>query len=69
MKIAWNILGVLLAVVGTIWFLQGMNVIGGSPMTGKTLWVVNGAIVALVGLGLLAVANRRLSGSSPTGKP
>jgi hypothetical protein len=51
--------GVVLVVVGVLWFLQGIDVLGGSGMSGKTLWAVVGPIVALVGLGLLAVGGRR----------
>jgi len=41
-------LGVLLAMMGLIWTLQGLGVIqSSSPMTGETLWVVIGPIVAL----------------------
>ena len=46
------ILGVLLVVVGAVWTLQGLGVIGGSAMSGVTLWAVIGPIVAVAGLGL-----------------
>jgi hypothetical protein len=51
--------GVVLVVVGAVWFLQGIDVLGGSGMSGKTLWAVVGPIVALAGLGLLATGIRR----------
>lgn len=50
--------GVLLIVIGVIWTLQGMNVIGGSFMSGSQGWLLNGLIAAMVGIGLLVVAAR-----------
>jgi len=52
-------LGVLLAMMGLIWTLQGLGVIqSSSPMTGETLWVVIGPIVALLGVFLVTRAVR-----------
>jgi len=59
MKIALNLLGVLLVLAGSIWFLQGINVLPGSFMSGQTQWAVRGGIAALVGVGLLFWANRK----------
>jgi hypothetical protein len=59
MKVALNIGGVLLAVLGSIWFLQGINVLPGSFMTGQIRWAVYGGVVLAVGIALLLVANRR----------
>jgi uncharacterized membrane protein len=59
MRIALNILGVLLVVMGCVWFLQGINIIPGSFMTGQTRWAVYGAVSLIVGVGLLITANRR----------
>jgi energy-coupling factor transporter transmembrane protein EcfT len=50
--------GVLLILVGGLWTLQGLDVVGGSGMSGKTLWAVIGPIVALAGLGLVVLAFR-----------
>lgn len=51
--------GVLLVLVGLLWTGQGVGWIGGSPMTGVTLWAVVGPVVTLVGAALLAAAWRR----------
>ena len=51
-------LGVLLVVVGTVWALQGLGVLGGSAMSGVTLWAVVGPLVAVAGV-VLAVSGRR----------
>ena len=58
MRIAAMVAGVLCLLVGTIWFLQGINVLPGSFMTGQTKWAIYGALLFLLGLGLL-VAGRR----------
>jgi uncharacterized membrane protein HdeD (DUF308 family) len=59
MRIVSNIAGVVLVLVGCIWFLQGVNVLPGSFMTGQIRWAVYGAIAAIAGIALLLRANRR----------
>ena len=59
MKIAPNIAGVLCLLVGGVWFLQGINVLPGSFMTGQTKWAIIGGLVIIAGIGLLIAANRR----------
>ena len=59
MKIVLTIIGGLLTLMGVIWFLQGINVLPGSFMSGQTKWAVNGGIAVVVGVSLLLVANRR----------
>ncbi len=59
MRIFLNIVGVLLILVGGVWFLQGINVLPGSFMTGQTQWAINGGIAIIIGLGLLFWGNRR----------
>ena len=52
-------LGVLLVMVGVLWTLQGLGVVGGSVMSGVTVWAVIGPVVALVGLALVLLPRRR----------
>jgi hypothetical protein len=59
MKIVLNIVGVLLILPGIIFFLQGINVLPGSFMSGNPQWVFNGGIMVVIGAGLLWFANRR----------
>jgi hypothetical protein len=59
MRIALTIVGLLIVIIGGTWFLQGINALPGSFMTGQTRWAVNGGIAALVGLILIVAANRR----------
>ena len=64
MKIALRVVGVLLLLMGPIWFLQGANVFtaGNSPMIGDTRWEYYGGLAALIGAVLLVLSrrNRRL---------
>jgi hypothetical protein len=52
------IVGGLLVLVGVTWGLQGMGVIGGSAMSGKTVWAVVGPVVAVVGAVIVAIGLR-----------
>jgi hypothetical protein len=47
--------GAVCVVVGVVWFLQGIGVIGGSFMTDSSLWLVIGAVVTVVGVVLLGL--------------
>ncbi len=58
MKIFLSILAVVLILVGGLWFLQGISVIGGSLMTGQAQWEYIGGIAFLVGIILLIFVNR-----------
>jgi len=51
--------GIILVFFGLIWFLQGINVLPGSFMTGQTRWAVHGAIAVTAGTALLLASNRR----------
>lgn len=44
--------GVLLALFGLIWALQGFGVLLGSPMSNTVTWSVIGPITAVVGIGI-----------------
>ena len=59
MRIALNVVGTLCVLMGGVWFLQGMNVLPGSFMTGQTKWAVYGGILLLVGAAVLVSAHRR----------
>lgn len=59
MRVFLNIIGVLLILMGAVWFLQGINVLPGSFMTGNPQWAINGGIAIVIALALLFWANRR----------
>jgi len=54
-------LGVLVALAGVIFTLQGLGAIGGSTMSNNSFWAVAGPIIALAGLALAAIGIRRRS--------
>jgi len=54
-----KIFAILLMLAGGIWFLQGVNILPGSYMTGNPQWTINGAITVLIGVGLFWFANRK----------
>ena len=58
MRTALRILGVLLAFIGAVWFLQGLNVLPGSFMTGQTKWAIIGGVAFVAGIVLLAVSRQ-----------
>jgi hypothetical protein len=58
-RITLNVVGALLMLAGITWFLQGINVLPGSFMSGQIRWSVYGGIAALIGLIVLVVVNRR----------
>jgi hypothetical protein len=51
--------GVALVAVGTVWILQGLDVLKGSFMTGRPFWAWMGALAVLLGLPLLLRSRRR----------
>lgn len=52
-------LGLVVVLVGLVWTAQGLGWLGGSPMTGKTLWAVLGPLVALAGAAMAYAGVRR----------
>ena len=58
MRIALNVIGVLLLLIGLIWILQGINVLPGSFMTGQIKWAAYGGLAVVAGLGALYAARR-----------
>ncbi|GAA2165783.1 hypothetical protein [Pedococcus bigeumensis] len=51
-------IGILLVLVGLLWTLQGLDIVGGSSMSGVAIWAVIGPFVALVGV-IVALGARR----------
>jgi len=64
MKIALTIIGVLLILIGGVWFFQGIGMLLGSVMTGQPLWTYIGGALVIVGIVLIAIAFRRKTSSS-----
>lgn len=53
MRILGNIVGFSLVAMGTIWILQGVNILPGSFMTGQIVWAYRGAATAGGGVVIL----------------
>jgi len=66
MKWVWNVIGAVLILAGSTFALQGLNVLLGSFMSGRTEWLIIGAVMAIVGVGVLFLGNRR---PTRTGRP
>lgn len=59
MKLILYIVAVLVFLPGLIFFLQGINILPGSYMTGDPQWAINGGIMMAVAVGLFIFAGRR----------
>jgi len=52
MKIASQVFSVLLFLAGLVFFLQGVNILPGSSMTGDPQWAINGGVIMFVAVGV-----------------
>jgi hypothetical protein len=57
----WLLLGggIVLILLGGLWTLQGVGILGGSAMTGQVFWAIVGMILLIVGIVLCALGVRR----------
>ncbi len=51
--------GVVVALFGLLFALQGFGAVGGSPMSNTTTWSILGPIIALIGIAIAVAAVRR----------
>jgi hypothetical protein len=58
-KLGLNIVGVLIALVGLVWVLQGVGILPGSFMSGDSKWAIIGIVALVIGGALLVYNNRR----------
>jgi hypothetical protein len=58
MKMTGKTIGILMILLGGIWFLQGINILPGSFMTGQTRWAVYGGFSMAGGIALLLICRR-----------
>jgi hypothetical protein len=60
LKMLLSVIGILLILAGGTFFLQGINVLPGSYMTGNPQWAINGGVMIILGIGLVIWAIRRM---------
>ena len=65
MRLLLNVVGAVVALVGIVWILQGINVLPGSFMTGQIKWAYYGTIALVAGCVSLFSA-KRMSGKRGT---
>jgi predicted RND superfamily exporter protein len=53
--------GLIVALFGLIWALQGFGVLGGSPMSNTTTWSIIGPLTAVIGIAVAVFSWRKLS--------
>ncbi|HEU5330662.1 MAG: hypothetical protein ACTHNK_06655 [Thermomicrobiales bacterium] len=53
------LVGIVLMLVGSVWLLQGANILPGSAMSGQSFWAWVGGIVLIAGVVVFAAAIRR----------
>ena len=58
LRISGRIIGVVLALLGAIWTLQGFNILAGSRMSGDSFWAGAGLVALVGGLVILALSLR-----------
>ena len=59
MRNAMSVLGVVMALFGVLFTLQGVGKVQGSFMSNTTTWTVLGPIIGLAGIGLAIAGWRR----------
>jgi hypothetical protein len=57
-KPLWVVAGLVLALLGLLFTLQGVGVIEGSSMSDTTTWSILGPVILLVGVGLFSLGIR-----------
>jgi hypothetical protein len=53
------VIGVIALIIGGVFASQGANLIKGSAMSGETMWLYIGLILAVVGIILIVIGLRR----------
>jgi hypothetical protein len=59
MTLLWTIIGIVVTAAGIIFFVQGTGILMGSFMSAQIPWAIFGAILVLVGVGLILYVNNR----------
>ncbi len=67
MKWLLDIIGIIVALLGVLWFLQGTNIVPVGFMAGHMQYAVLGVIAVIVGVGFIDFANRRQASGAAHG--
>jgi len=59
LRIVLNIVGLILALFGTLWILQGFNILTQGFMAGQTKWAIIGFVVLGFAVIIFFQANRK----------
>jgi uncharacterized integral membrane protein len=51
-KWTWIVVGLIVALLGLVFTLQGIGTIKGSAMSGTTLWSILGPVIIVIGLAI-----------------
>jgi len=57
-KIALIPIGIIMMLFGSVWFLQGINILPGSFMTGSSFWAVSGGVTDIIGLTFIVIGTK-----------
>ncbi len=55
-------IAILMLLVGSVWVAQGIGVLGGSAMTGQSIWAVIGVLLIAGAAGVAFTARRSARG-------
>lgn len=58
MSTIWRVVSIALLLAGAVWFLQGINILPGSFMTGQIEWAVYGVLAMAAGIALFIYMRR-----------
>jgi hypothetical protein len=58
MKAASSVIGLVLLLIGGVWFFQGIGLLPGSFMSGQPKWAVIGGVTAVVGIAVMVLGRR-----------
>ncbi|HKM76789.1 MAG TPA: hypothetical protein VJZ32_10250 [Candidatus Bathyarchaeia archaeon] len=59
-KIALIPIGIIMMLFGSVWFLQGINILPGSFMTGSSFWAVTGGVTDIIGLMFIVIGTKNV---------
>jgi hypothetical protein len=65
MRYIWMVVGGLAVLAGIVWTLQGLDVLGGSAMSGDSTWAIVGPIMAIIGMLAFLFGLRRRDTNRP----